>query len=500
MPVELSVPKVGESITEVEIGEWLKSEGDTVALDETLVLLDSDKTTVELPSPVAGVLGRIVKNTGEMAQVGEVIAHLEEGGAASTRGEKSAPDSTPQDASAATQSEQSDAGKMPLEAREQTSAEADQTAMHPGAQVATRLGAADAASAGNAESAADAKSADGESGFVMPSAARVLAENGAASQQIAGSGPGGRVLKEDAQNFVAQSKNAAPNAAPNADATREGTIEPAAISEPAPAQPDGKAAQTTAQNAAPKNASAPAASTRAPQESADNEEVVPMNMLRRRIAQRLVEAQQTAALLTTFNEIDMLAVMELRKENQELFTKKHGIKLGFMSFFVKASIDALKMYPAINAEIRENNIVYKNHYDIGVAIGGGKGLVVPVIRGAERLSFAEIEKGIADFAVRAKDSKLSPDELQGGTFTITNGGIYGSLMSTPIINPPQSGILGMHSTQERPVARDGQVVIRPMMYIALTYDHRVVDGREAVSFLVRVKECIENPARMLIEA
>ena len=498
MAIELSVPKVGESITEVEIGEWLKSEGDTVALDETLVLLDSDKTTVELPSPVAGVLGRIVKNTGEMAQVGEVIAHLEEGGAAktaSTRAGKSAPDSTPQNASADTQSAQSDAEKMPLEAREQTSREADATAMQPGAQVAQRLGAADSQGAADAKSADNAASANGESGFVMPSAARVLAENGAASQSVSGSGPGGRVLKEDAQNFVAQSKNATPNGA----ATREGAIEPAAISQPAPSQPDGKAAQTTPQNVASKSA-APSASTRSAEESAANEEVVPMNMLRRRIASRLVEAQQTAALLTTFNEIDMLAVMELRKENQELFTKKHGIKLGFMSFFVKAAIDALKMYPAINAEIRESSIVYKNHYDIGVAIGGGKGLVVPVIRGVERLSFAEIEKSIADFAVRAKDGKLSPDELQGGTFTITNGGIYGSLMSTPIINPPQSGILGMHATQERPVARNGQVVIRPMMYIALTYDHRVIDGREAVSFLVRIKECIENPARMLIEA
>jgi 2-oxoglutarate dehydrogenase E2 component (dihydrolipoamide succinyltransferase) len=225
-----------------------------------------------------------------------------------------------------------------------------------------------------------------------------------------------------------------------------------------------------------------------------------MSMLRRQIAKRLVEAQQTAALLTTFNEIDMSAVIALRKQHQDVFLKNHNIKLGFMSFFVKAAIDALKHYPAVNAEIQGDNIVYKNHYDIGVAIGTGKGLVVPVIRDAQRLSFAEVEQSIADFATRIKANKLNPDELAGGTFSITNGGIFGSLLSTPIVNPPQSGILGMHSIQERPIAVNGEVVIRPMMYVAVTYDHRVVDGREAVSFLVRIKECIENPARMLIEA
>ena len=219
-----------------------------------------------------------------------------------------------------------------------------------------------------------------------------------------------------------------------------------------------------------------------------------MSLLRRHIAQRLVEAQQTAALLTTFNEIDMSGVMALRKEHQESFQKRYGIKLGFMSFFVKAAIDALKLYPAVNGEIRDHNIVYKNHFDIGVAIGGGKGLVVPVLRHAERMSFAEIELGIADYATRVKDNKIGPDELTGGTFTITNGGIYGSMLSTPIVNAPQSGILGMHAIQDRPVARDGQVVIKPMMYVALTYDHRIVDGREAVGFLVRIKELFEIQA------
>ena len=225
-----------------------------------------------------------------------------------------------------------------------------------------------------------------------------------------------------------------------------------------------------------------------------------MSPLRRTVARRLVEAQSTMAMLTTFNEIDMSAVMQLRRQHQEAFTARHGVKLGFMSFFVKAAIEALKLVPQLNAEVRDQSIVYRRHHDIGVAIGGGKGLVVPVIRNAERLSFAEIEKVIADFGARARDGKIKPEELQGGTFTLSNGGIYGSLLSTPIINPPQSGILGMHAIQDRPVAVEGQVVIRPMMYVALTYDHRIVDGREAVTFLKRVKEIIEAPARMLIEA
>jgi 2-oxoglutarate dehydrogenase E2 component (dihydrolipoamide succinyltransferase) len=229
------------------------------------------------------------------------------------------------------------------------------------------------------------------------------------------------------------------------------------------------------------------------------EEIVPMSPFRKRIAERLVQSQQTAALLTTFNEVDMSAAMALRKEYQESFQEKYGIKLGFMSFFVKAAIDALKLIPAVNGEIRGTDILYKNYYDIGIAVGGGKGLAVPVIRSADRLSFAEIELTIADFGKRAKDNKLELAELTGGTFTISNGGVYGSLLSTPIVNPPQSGILGLHAIQDRPMALNGQVVIRPMMYIALTYDHRLIDGREAVTFLKRIKQCVEAPARMLIE-
>jgi 2-oxoglutarate dehydrogenase E2 component (dihydrolipoamide succinyltransferase) len=299
---------------------------------------------------------------------------------------------------------------------------------------------------------------------VMPAAQRVLAQHGVKAEEVEGTGPGGRILKEDAQRHLA----AGPRTGP------------APAERPAP----------------------PAASAAAPARAGGagrTEEVVPMTSIRKRIAQRLVEAQQTAALLTTFNEIDMSAVVALRERHREAFQEKHGVKLGFMSFFVKAVIDALQLVPQLNAEIRGTDIVYRNWADIGVAVGSGKGLVVPVLRGAERMSFAEVERSIGDFGRRAQQNQLTPDELQGGTFTISNGGVYGSLLSTPIVNPPQSGILGLHAIQDRPIAVAGQVVVRPMMYVALTYDHRIVDGREAVTFLKRIKEVVEEPSRMLLE-
>ena len=274
-------------------------------------------------------------------------------------------------------------------------------------------------------------------------------------EDVQATGPGGRVLKDDVARAAESAKKA-----------------------PAPAAPPAAAATAG---------------------SAREEEVVPMSPLRRKVAQRLVEAQQTAALLTTFNEVDMGAVMALRSAHKDAFEKRYGVRLGFMSFFVKAAIDALREIPQLNAEIRGTDIVYKNYYDVGVAVSTPKGLVVPVLRNAERLSFAEVESAVTDFGKRAQGNKITPDELQGGTFTISNGGVFGSLMSTPIVNPPQSGVLGMHTIQERPVARDGQVVIRPMMYLALTYDHRIVDGREAVTFLKRIKDAVEEPARLLLE-
>lgn len=310
----------------------------------------------------------------------------------------------------------------------------------------------------------DATSSDDGTGTVMPAARRALAEAGLRASEVEASGPGGRLLKEDVTRHLER--------------------------------PAAKAAQAPAAKPSPETATTPAGPATG---GARQEEVVKMSPLRRRVAQRLVESQQNAALLTTFNEVDMSAVIALRKQYKEAFIAKHEVKLGFMSFFVKATIEALKEVPQVNAEVRGDHIAYRNYQDIGIAVGGGKGLVVPVIRNAERLSFAEVERTIGDFGRRARDNKLTLDELTGGTFTISNGGIYGSLLSTPIVNPPQSGILGLHKIEERPIALDGQVVIRPMMYLALTYDHRIVDGREAVTFLVRIKERIEDPSRILLE-
>jgi 2-oxoglutarate dehydrogenase E2 component (dihydrolipoamide succinyltransferase) len=409
MAIELKIPEVGESIAEVELGAWLRQQGDTVHKDEILVTLESEKATVDLPAPQSGTLTRILKQKGAVAKVGEVIALLEPGGAQATTSEKPI------------QKKNADAKPEPAKTQE------------PAAQAR-----------------------------VMPAAQIALAEQGLSAADVQGSGPGGRILKEDVLRH------------------RESRPQPEMQPASAPSEPDSPAAPQAATNDR-------------------EEEVVPMSRLRRTVAERLVQAQHSAALLTTFNEIDMSSIMGLRKEYGDSFQQKYQVKLGFMSFFVKACVDALKQFPALNAEVRESNIVYHNYYDIGVAIGGGKGLVVPVLRSAERMSFAEIEKVIGDFARRAKENKLKVDELQGGTFTISNGGVYGSLLSTPIVNPPQSGILGLHAIQDRPVARDGNVVVRPMMYVALTYDHRLVDGREAVSFLKRVKDVIENPSRMLME-
>jgi len=411
--LELKVPSVGESVTEVEVGDWLKQPGDAVAQDETLVVLETDKATVEVPSPAAGRLASIARQSGERVKVGDLLGTVET------------------------------EGPMP-----------DAGSRMPGAEPPP----------------------------VMPAAARVLAEKGLSPTAVPGTGPGGRILKEDAQRAAPQRAASVPLAAQTLPATPAITAPVASTGTP----PSGIRHPVSGIQPPP---SAPARPT----------EVVPMTLIRRKIAEHLVRAKTEAALLTTFNEIDMSAAMALRKEYQERFQERYGIKLGFMSFFVKAVVEALKEVPQVNAQIREQSIVYHGYQDIGVAIGGGKGLVVPVIRNAERLSFAEVEQAIADFGQRAKDGKLKPDDLIGGTFTITNGGIYGSLLSTPIVNPPQSGVLGMHAIQDRPIALNGQVVIRPMMYVALTYDHRLVDGREAVTFLKRVKELVENPVRMLIE-
>lgn len=421
MPVELIVPSAGESITEVQIGEWKYKEGDFVEKDAVLVEIETDKVTQELYAETAGTLTQIKTVEGEQATVGDVIGLMEAG-------------------------EASGASAAPAPATESQPEPAS----------------SEGASGGGA-----ASGGGGDSGGlkIMPAAKRLIEENGVDPTQVKATGPGGRILKQDVETYLKTKPT------------------PGSASSEAPA-------------ATPSPASAPAPVSGG---GGRREEIKPMTPLRRTIAKRLVEAQQTAALLTTFNEVDMSAVMGLRKQYKETFEKQHGVKLGFMSFFVKAVVDALKQFPAINAEIQGTNILYKDYCDIGVAIGGGRGLVVPILRDAESMSFADIEKQIGVFAGKAKENKLTMDELTGGTFTITNGGVFGSLLSTPIINPPQSGVLGMHTIQQRPVVVDGQIVVRPMMYLALTYDHRIVDGREAVQFLVRIKTSIEDPSRMLME-
>ncbi len=409
MTIELKVPESGESIQEVQILKWLKSEGDNVQEDEDVVELETDKASMDLAAPANCTLHKILKQEGEIVSVGEVIALFEEGGGKPKAAAKS--------------------NKAPKKAEEPK----------PAAKTA------EAKSDGNSSSAT---SSDVQA---TPSGRRELLKHGLNAADVSPTGK--TVRREDVEKYVESIAN-----------------------------------RKTGAGSSSKNES-------------ELEEVIPMSLIRRRIAQRLVQAQQQAALLTTFNQVDMSYVMDLRKRHGESFQKRYGVKLGFMSFFTKALIDALKAHPELNAEIRDGtNIVYRNYFHIGIAVGSGKGLVVPVLKFAERMSFAEIEQAIQEFAGRAKSNQLKPEELSGGTFTISNGGVYGSMLSTPIVNPPQSGVLGMHAIEERPIALNGQVVIRPMMYLALTYDHRIVDGREAVTFLRRVKEAIEEPSRMLIEA
>lgn len=406
MSVEVRVPTLGESVTEATIATWFKKPGDAVAVDEMLCELETDKVTVEVPSPVGGTLGEIIAAEGETVGVDALLATINEGASAPAAA-ADAPAAAPE---AAQPSSPASSGKSDIE---------------------------------------DA-----------PSAKKAMAEAGLSSDQVEGTGRDGRVMKEDVARAAA-----------------------AASASVAPAQPE------------------PSAVPRAPvaAEDASREERVKMTRLRQTIARRLKDAQNTAAMLTTYNEVDMTAVMELRNEYKDLFLKKHKTKLGFMSFFVKACCHALKEVPEVNAEIDGTDVVYKNFVHMGVAVGTPNGLVVPVVRDADHMSFHAIEQKIAELGARARDGKLSMAEMQGGTFTISNGGVYGSLMSSPILNPPQSGILGMHKIQDRPMVVNGEIVIRPMMYLALSYDHRIVDGKGAVTFLVRVKEALEDPRRLLMD-
>jgi 2-oxoglutarate dehydrogenase E2 component (dihydrolipoamide succinyltransferase) len=387
MTVNITVPPLGESVTEATVAKWYKKAGDAIKMDEILVELETDKVTLEVAAPANGVLTEIKSEQGSTVSVGDLLGLVKKGAAAFA------------------------ASTAPV------------------------------AAANIAAPAATSMQTSVQTPIMAPSAAKIAKENNIDANNVAASGKDGRITKGDVLEAVA---------APKASAEKR-------------------------------------------------EEIVPMTRLRKRIAERLKESQNTAAMLTTFNEVDMSGIMEIRAKYKDMFEKKHGIKLGFMSFFVKAAIVALQEIPAVNAEMRGDNIVYKNFYDIGVAVGTEQGLVVPIVRDADNLSFAGVEKTIVDLGKKARDGKLSMADMTGGTFTISNGGVYGSLMSTPIINPPQSAILGMHKTMDRPVVVNGKIEIRPMMYLALSYDHRLIDGKEAVTFLVRVKECIENPERILFD-
>lgn len=401
MLVEVKVPVLSESIAEASLLTWHKKVGEAVARDENLIDVETDKVVLELPAPQAGVLAKIIKSDGESVTSDEVIALID---------------------TEANNSSELTAGLSP-----------EKTA--PNLALSTQHS-------------------------LSPAVRKLVAEHHLNPAEIAGSGPGGRITKEDVLAYLEKPANLAP-----AEIAMERPV-----------------------------SSSPLIS------SADRpEQRVPMTRLRARVAERLVEAQQTAAILTTFNEVNMQPVLDIRSRYKEKFEKEHGVKLGFMSFFVKAAIAALKKFPIVNASVDNSDIIYHGYYDIGIAVGSPRGLVVPILRDADQLSIAGIEKKIADFGVRARDGKLTIEELTGGTFTISNGGVFGSMMSTPILNPPQSAILGMHKTYERPVAENGQIVIRPMMYLALSYDHRIVDGREAVLALVTMKDALEDPARMLLE-
>jgi 2-oxoglutarate dehydrogenase E2 component (dihydrolipoamide succinyltransferase) len=435
MPVEVKVPALGESILEATVGEWLKAEGETVAVGDPLVELETEKVAVEVAAEEPGVLERIVHQEGDTVHVGDVLALLTDG--ARARAETAAP--------------------APVESSE-LRVESPAKAVH------SDLSTLDAFTPSPHEPAGDAV----ERAPAAPSARRLAAGEGVDLAEVTGSGPGGRISRQDVAEQAPGLK--APIPAP-------GGAPPAPV---AAAQPPG----------------APSL-TRHP--SPPREERVPLSRRRLTIARRLLEAQQTAAILTTFNEIDMTAVMALRQRRREAFKERHGVGLGFMSFFTKATVGALKAFPLLNAEMQHDELVLKRYYDIGIAVAAEEGLVVPVVRDADRKGFGAIEREIADLAKRARENALTLEELMGGTFTITNGGVFGSLLSTPILNPPQVGILGMHKIEERPVAVKGQVEVRPMMYVALSYDHRVVDGREAVQFLVRVKELIEDPESLLLD-
>ena len=454
MGIEIKVPALGESITEATLGAWLKQPGEAVALDEPVASLETDKVSVDVPSPVAGVMGAHQVAEGETVNVGAVIATVGEGGASAASPSANAGAQSP--------------SPVPEQKTEEPQ-KAEDTEPRP--------------SPGNSEISDD----EAQALRLSPSVRRAVQESGVDAAALTGSGRDGRITKED----VAEAKvGASPAVAPTQAAPQPVAPAQAAPQPVAPAQ-----AGTSGGQGEP----AAGPGLRRDDAGGRTEERVKMTRMRKTIATRLKEAQNTAALLTTFNDVDMSAVIAARARYKDLFEKKHGIRLGFMGFFVKAAALAARDVPSVNARIEGDEIVYHDYLDVSVAVSAPKGLVVPVVRSADRMSFAEIESAIAGFGKKAKEGTLTAEDMKGGTFTISNGGVFGSLLSTPIINPPQSAVLGLHRIEERAVVKDGQIVARPMMYLALSYDHRLVDGREAVTFLVRIKEAIEDPTRLLID-
>jgi 2-oxoglutarate dehydrogenase E2 component (dihydrolipoamide succinyltransferase) len=435
--IEVKVPQLSESVAEATLLQWRKKPGQAVELDEILVEIETDKVVLEVPAPAAGVLAQIIKNDGDSCIAEEVIAKID------------------------TEGKEEPSGEMQIKSIPPAEpAPGEKPGVRP--EVAAR--------------------AETKSEVAMPAAAKLMAEHDLPVGAVQGTGKGGRVTKGDVLEVL--------KAPPAASAPAAKAAPPAAAPTPAPtSRPAAAAAAPLPSVAAPISA----------QYGDRPEQRVPMSRLRARIAERLIQSQSTNAILTTFNEVNMAPVIEMRKRFQEKFEKEHGVKIGFMSFFVKAAVAALKRYPIINASVDGNDIVYHGYFDIGIAVGSPRGLVVPILRNADQMSFADIEKKIAEFGKKAADGKLSLDDLTGGTFSISNGGVFGSMLSTPIINPPQAAILGVHATKDRAVVENGQIVIRPMNYLAMSYDHRIIDGREAVLGLVAMKEALEDPARLLFD-
>ncbi|MEX0707855.1 MAG: 2-oxoglutarate dehydrogenase complex dihydrolipoyllysine-residue succinyltransferase [Woeseia sp.] len=454
MSIEIKVPQLPESVSDATLVAWHKKKGDSVERDENLVDLETDKVVLEVPSPAAGTIAEIKVKDGATVNAGDVIAILSEGDEGGSEKDGSSDDEPADEEKDAKKAEP--AGKDDSEgtgSSDEEPADADKDAKK------SEPAGKDDSNDDDEEDGDSDESATGGAHKLSPSVRRLLQEHDLDAGAVKGSGKDGRLTKSDVMNYLKSHSDE--DVAPG-------------DTKPEPSDNGGGTASR-------------------------REERVPMTRLRARIAERMVEAQQTAAMLTTFNEVDLTKVISLRTRYKESFEKEHGVKLGFMSFFAKASVDALKTFPAVNASVEDKDIIYHDYYDIGIAVSSDRGLMVPVVRNVDQLSFADVERTIGELGKKARDGSMSMDDLTGGTFTITNGGIFGSMLSTPILNPPQSAILGMHSIQDRPMAVDGEIVIRPMMYVALTYDHRIIDGKEAVQFLVRIKQSLEDPGRLLLQ-